>query len=53
MVVDKDVPVTMSDGVILSADVYRPDKPGRYPVLLTQTPYNKSRPLRRRATSTS
>jgi putative CocE/NonD family hydrolase len=42
MVVDKDVPITMSDGVILSADVYRPDKPGRYPVLLTQTPYNKS-----------
>ena len=42
MVVDKDVPVTMSDGTILSADVYRPDKPGRYPVLLTQTPYNKS-----------
>ena len=39
-----DVPVTMSDGVILSADVYRPDKPGRYPVLLTQTPYNKNRP---------
>ena len=42
MVVEKDVPVTMSDGVILSADVYRPDKPGRYPVLLTQTPYNKN-----------
>src|SRR5687768_882844 len=42
MVVERDVPVTMSDGVILSADVYRPDKPGRYPVLLTQTPYNKN-----------
>ena len=54
MVVDKDVPITMSDGAILSADVYRPDKPGRYPVLLTQTPYNKELGrLRRRATSTS
>ena len=38
---DSDVPITMSDGTILSANVYRPDKPGRYPVLLTQTPYNK------------
>ena len=42
IVVDEDVPVTMSDGTILSADVFRPDKPGRYPVLLTQTPYNKN-----------
>jgi putative CocE/NonD family hydrolase len=42
VVVDENVPVTMSDGVILSADVYRPDKPGRYPVLITQTPYNKN-----------
>ena len=41
----KDVQIRMSDGVILSADVYRPDKPGRYPVLITQTPYNKELPL--------
>jgi uncharacterized protein len=40
-VVDKDVPVTMSDGTVLRADVHRPDAPGRFPVLLTQTPYNK------------
>ena len=45
IVEDGDVPVTMPDGVILSADVYRPDKPGRYPVLITQTPYNKEGPL--------
>jgi uncharacterized protein len=42
VVTEKDVPVTMSDGVILSADVFRPDTPGRHPVLLTQTPYNKA-----------
>src|SRR3954454_16111385 len=42
VVTDKDVPITMRDGIILSADVYRPDKPGRYPVIITQTPYNKS-----------
>lgn len=43
-----NVPVTMSDGTVLYADVVRPADssghalPGRYPVLLTQTPYNKN-----------
>ena len=41
VVTDKDVPITMRDGIVLSADVYRPDEPGRYPVIVTQTPYNK------------
>jgi uncharacterized protein len=41
-VTDKDVPITMSDGVKLYADVIRPAKPGRYPVMLEQTPYNKN-----------
>src|SRR3954471_3959259 len=44
-VVDKDVPVTMSDGTVLRADVHRPDAAGKFPVLLTQTPYNKVGPL--------
>jgi putative CocE/NonD family hydrolase len=44
-VVDKDVPITMSDGTVLRADVFRPDAPGRFPVLITQTPYNKVGPL--------
>jgi hypothetical protein len=30
---DKDVPMTTRDGVTLRADVYRPDAPGRFPVL--------------------
>ncbi len=38
----RDVPITMSDGVILDADVLSPDQPGRYPVLVEQTPYNKN-----------
>jgi uncharacterized protein len=44
----RNVMITMSDGVTLAADVYRPaDRqgnpvPGRFPVVLTQTPYNKS-----------
>jgi putative CocE/NonD family hydrolase len=48
--VTSDVPITMSDGVKLYANVYRPAKPdgtpaaGRFPVILTQTPYNKNAP---------
>jgi putative CocE/NonD family hydrolase len=40
-VTDKDVPITMRDGTVLRANVTRPDVPGRYPVLVTQTPYGK------------
>src|SRR4051794_18640620 len=40
--VEREVPITMSDGVTLRATVARPDKPGRYPVIITQTPYNKA-----------
>ena len=42
------IPIRMSDGVTLYADVHRPAKadgtaaPGRFPVLLSQTPYSKS-----------
>jgi putative CocE/NonD family hydrolase len=32
----------MRDGTVLRADVYRPDAPGRFPVLLQRTPYSKS-----------
>ncbi|TBL70796.1 CocE/NonD family hydrolase [Paenibacillus thalictri] len=31
----------MRDGITLYADIYRPDKPGRYPVLLMRQPYGK------------
>src|SRR5689334_19138009 len=43
--VTSDVRVTMSDGVRLAVDVIAPDAPGRFPVVLTQTPYNKNGPL--------
>ncbi|WP_406024177.1 CocE/NonD family hydrolase [Nocardioides sp. NBC_00850] len=48
VVVEKDIQLTMSDGVVLRADVHRPAKtdgtaaPGRFPVILTQNPYNKN-----------
>jgi putative CocE/NonD family hydrolase len=34
-----DVKVPMRDGVLLSTNIYRPDVPGRYPVLLMRSPY--------------
>ena len=34
--------IPMRDGKTLAADVYRPRSAGRYPVVLIQTPYNKS-----------
>ncbi len=46
MLIDKDVAMTTRDGVTLRADVYRPDGPGRFPVLLSRLPYDKR--LRRR-----
>lgn len=33
----------MGDGVELSADVYLPDKRGKWPVILERTPYDNSR----------
>src|SRR5262245_60195876 len=50
VVKQQDVAITMSDGVVLHADVIEPAKadgtaaPGKFPVLVTQTPYNKIAP---------
>ncbi len=41
MIKEYDVPVTMRDGVTLRVDVYRPDAPGRFPVLYTCAMHNK------------
>jgi predicted acyl esterase len=41
MRIDWDVAVEVSDGAILRADVFRPEEPGAYPVLLTHGPYAK------------
>jgi len=38
---EKNVFVTMRDGVRLAADVYRPDTPGRFPALFSTSPYGK------------
>lgn len=41
IVLDKNVPVPMRDGVILRADVLRPGDVGKFPVLVYRTPYGK------------
>ena len=41
MKIDWDVPVVMDDGLVLRADVFRPDAEGRYPVILSYGPYGK------------
>ena len=41
MRIDWDVPIAMEDGVVLRADVYRPDDDGAYPAILSYGPYAK------------
>ena len=41
MHIDWDVPITMDDGLVLRADVFRPPREGRFPVILTYGPYAK------------
>jgi uncharacterized protein len=41
VVVERNVPMRARDGVTLYADVRRPAAPGRFPVLLSRTPYGK------------
>ena len=38
---ERDIAVPMRDGVVLRADVYRPQRHGRFPVLVYRTPYGK------------
>ena len=41
MCIESDVPITMDDGIVLRADVYRPLGDGRYPIILSHGPYAK------------
>src|SRR3984893_13663903 len=41
MCIDGDVRIAMDDGLVLRADVFRPVKDGRYPVILSYGPYAK------------
>jgi uncharacterized protein len=41
MHIDWDTPITMEDGLVLRADVFRPAGAGKYPVILSYGPYAK------------
>jgi putative CocE/NonD family hydrolase len=45
MRIDWDLPVAMDDGVVLRADAFRPDRAGRFPVILSYGPYAKGLPF--------
>ncbi len=42
IIVEKDVDVPMRDGVLLRANIFRPEGDGQYPGLLLRTPYGKA-----------
>ena len=44
IVIERDVPVVMRDGVTLRANVYRPAVGGPFPVITERTPYGKDAP---------
>ena len=41
MRIEWDAPISMDDGVVLRADVFRPSDKGRHPVILSYGPYAK------------
>ena len=41
VVIERNIEIPVGDGITLKADLYRPDKPGKYPVLFTPSPYSK------------
>ena len=41
VIAERDVEIPMRDGVILRANVFRPDRGGPFPVLVMRTPYGK------------
>jgi uncharacterized protein len=42
VVIQRGIAIKMRDGVTLRADVYRPKADGKFPVILTRTPYDKT-----------
>ncbi|MFK0120871.1 CocE/NonD family hydrolase [Streptomyces sp. NPDC090994] len=44
VIIDHDVPMPARDGVVLRANVYRPQGEGPWPVIMTRLPYGKDNP---------
>ncbi|HYB24448.1 MAG TPA: CocE/NonD family hydrolase, partial [Solirubrobacteraceae bacterium] len=42
MIVERNAAVPMRDGVLLRADIYRPDARRRVPAVLGRTPYDRT-----------
>ncbi|MEO8434776.1 MAG: CocE/NonD family hydrolase [Pyrinomonadaceae bacterium] len=42
VIIQTGVRTKMRDGVLLTADIYRPESEGKFPVLLERTPYNRT-----------
>ncbi|MDV7241735.1 MULTISPECIES: CocE/NonD family hydrolase [Rhodococcus] len=45
MIIERDVPIEMDDGIVLRADVFRPDDSTPVPVIMTLGPYGKGVPF--------
>jgi len=44
IVIEKNLEIPMRDGCVLRGDLFRPDGPEKFPVLLNRTPYDKQFP---------
>ena len=44
VVIERGVMIPLRDGVRLSADIFRPDAPGRFPTLVARSPYGLNLP---------
>jgi predicted acyl esterase len=42
VITERDVRVPVDDGITLDCDIFRPDAPGKFPVILTASPYDKA-----------
>ncbi len=47
MIIEWDVGIRVDDGLVLRADIFRPDEAGRYPVILSYGPYAKGLPFQK------
>jgi uncharacterized protein len=45
MIVHRDLPIPMDDGIVLRADVFLPPEPGAFPVVMSLGPYGKALPF--------
>lgn len=41
VIIENNVAIPMRDGIVLRANIFRPDGPGRFPALVHRTPYGK------------